>query len=56
MATTARGEGVWLLLGAVALRVPGKLAWDARNMRFANSDAANKYIRPYIRKGWEMKL
>ena len=46
----------WLILGAVALRVPGKLSWDARNMRFANSDAANKYIRPYIRKGWEMKL
>jgi hypothetical protein len=46
----------WLILGAVALRVPGKLSWDARNMRFTNNDAANKYIRPYIRKGWEMKL
>jgi hypothetical protein len=46
----------WLILGAVALRVPGKLSWDARNMRFTNNDAANKYIHPYIRKGWEMKL
>jgi hypothetical protein len=46
----------WIVLGAVALRVPGKLAWDAAKMRFTNSEEANKYVRPYIRKGWEMKL
>ena len=47
----------WLVLGAVALRVPNKkLLWDARKMAFTNSPEANKYLRPNIRKGWEMKL
>ena len=46
----------WLVLGAVALRVPNKkLLWDAKKMQF-NDAEANKYLRPYIRKGWEMKL
>lgn len=46
----------WLILGAVALRVPNtKLMWDARNMRFDNADA-NQYLKPYLRKGWELKL
>jgi len=46
----------WLALGAVALRVPGKLVWDAKNLRFSNSEEANKYLAPYVRKGWELKL
>lgn len=46
----------WLALGAIALRVPGKLVWDAKNRRFSNSDEANKHLKPFIRKGWEMKL
>jgi hypothetical protein len=46
----------WLILGAVALRVPGKLMWDAKNMRFSNNAEANRYLRPNIRKGWELKL
>ncbi len=46
----------WLILGAVALHVPNtKLMWDAKNMRFDNAEA-NKYLRPSIRKGWEMKF
>ncbi len=46
----------WLILGAVALHVPNtKLMWDAKNMRFDNAEA-NKYLRPYMRKGWEFKL
>ena len=46
----------WLILGAVALHVPNtKLMWDAKNMRF-NNEEANKYLRPFVRKGWEMKL
>ncbi len=46
----------WLILGAAALRVPNtKLLWDARNMRFDNAEA-NKYLRPFMRRGWEMKL
>jgi hypothetical protein len=46
----------WLCLGAIALRVPGKLLWDGPRMRFTNNEEANKLLRPYIRKGWEMKL
>jgi hypothetical protein len=46
----------WLALGAVAARVPGKLMWDAKNVRFSNSEEANKYVKPYLRKGWELKL
>jgi hypothetical protein len=46
----------WLVLGTIALRVPGKLLWDAKNMRFTNNQEANKYLRPYIRKGWEFKV
>ena len=46
----------WLALGTIALRVPGKLLWDAKNMRFTNSEEANKLLRPYTRKGWELKI
>jgi hypothetical protein len=48
----------WVALGAIALRAPGKLTWDAANLRFtgANAAEANKYVRPFERKGWEMKL
>jgi hypothetical protein len=46
----------WLAMGVVALRVPGKLMWDAKNMRFSNSEEANKYLKPFLRKGWELKL
>ena len=45
----------WLALGAIALRVPGKLSWDANKRRFSNSEAANKLLKPYLRKGWELK-
>lgn len=46
----------WLILGRVALLVPNtKLMWDAKNMRFDNAKA-NSYLKPYVRKGWEMKL
>jgi hypothetical protein len=46
----------WLGLGAVASRVQGKLMWDARNNRFSNSEEANKLLKPYLRKGWELKV
>jgi len=46
----------WLALGPIALRVPGKLMWDAKNLRFSNSDEANKLLAPYVRKGWELKV
>ena len=46
----------WLALGAIALRVPGKLMWDAKNRRFSNNEEANKYLRPHLREGYELKL
>ena len=46
----------WLALATVAQQVPGKLLWDAQNMRFSNNQEANKLLTPYVRKGWEMKL
>jgi hypothetical protein len=46
----------WLVLGAIASRVPGKLMWDAKNSRFSNSEEANKHLRPFMRKGWDLKV
>ncbi len=46
----------WLALAVVAMRVPGKLDWDSRNVRFTNSAEANKLVKPEFRKGWELKL
>ena len=38
-------------------RVPGKkLEWDSKNMRFTNSEEANKYVKSAFREGWELKL
>jgi Oxidoreductase family, NAD-binding Rossmann fold/Oxidoreductase family, C-terminal alpha/beta domain len=42
----------WMLLGVIALRVEGKLDWDAAKMRFPNNPEANKYLKPTFRKGW----
>jgi hypothetical protein len=46
----------WLALASIALRVPGKLLWDAKAMRFTNSAEANKHLRPFLRKGWTLKV
>jgi len=45
----------WLSLISIAYRVPGKLDWDSKALRFNNAEA-NKYVRPTFRKGWELKL
>ena len=45
----------WMVLGAIATRVDGKLLWDARKMEFTNNRDANKYVRPVFRKGWELR-
>jgi hypothetical protein len=42
----------WMLLGVIALRVEGKIEWDAAKMRVSNNADANKYVKPFIRKGW----
>ncbi len=46
----------WLALIGIAYRVPGKLQWDSKNLRFTNSAEANKYLKPVFRQGWELKL
>ncbi|MCW5963813.1 MAG: Gfo/Idh/MocA family oxidoreductase [Bryobacterales bacterium] len=46
----------WLALTAIAMRVGGKLDWDAANMRFTNSEEANKHVKPQFREGWDLKL
>lgn len=42
----------WMLLGVIALRVQGKLEWDAAKMRFTNNNEANQYLKPKLRKGF----
>ena len=41
----------WMLLGVIALRVDGKLEWDAAKGRFSNSAEANKFLKPAYLKG-----
>ncbi|HXW04057.1 MAG TPA: Gfo/Idh/MocA family oxidoreductase [Vicinamibacterales bacterium] len=45
----------WMVLGAIAARVEGKLLWDPKRMEFTNSRDANRYIKPHFRKGWEIR-
>jgi hypothetical protein len=45
----------WMVLGAIAARVPGRLLWDAKKMEFTNNREANKFVKPFFRKGWELK-
>ncbi len=44
----------WMLLGVIAMRVEGKLLWDAAKMRFTNNSEANRLLRPDFRKGWKL--
>ena len=43
----------WMVLGVIAMRVEGKLLWDAEKMRITNNREANQYLRPKFRKGWK---
>jgi len=43
----------WMLLGVVAMRVEGKLMWDAQQMRFTNNAEATALLKPKFRKGWK---
>jgi hypothetical protein len=45
----------WMVLGAVAARVEGKLLWDPKKMEFTNNKDANKFVKPHFRKGWEIR-
>jgi hypothetical protein len=46
----------WLVLGSAAVRVNGKLLYDAKTGLFTNSPEANKYLQLNYRKGWEVKV
>jgi hypothetical protein len=39
------------VLGTIAVRVEGKLEWDATNLRFTNCDKANELVKPVLRPG-----
>jgi hypothetical protein len=41
-------------LAAVALHFEGKLEWDSAKMKFTNNAAANEFLKPKVRKGWEI--
>ena len=43
-----------LLLGNVATRMGQSLGWDRPNLKITNSEAAQKYVSPERRKGWEL--
>jgi predicted dehydrogenase len=46
----------WMLLATISWRFPNqKLLWDGPNLRFTNNEKANEYVKPYMRKGWELK-
>ena len=52
--SVARPLTEWILLGVVALHCEGKLEWDSARMKFTNNPAANRYIKPEVRKGWSL--
>jgi len=41
-----------MLVGCIAQRVPGELAWNSGAMTF-NNPAADAFVKPFIRPGWE---
>lgn len=43
-----------VLLGCVAVRTGTYLEWDGPNMRFTNSDDANKLVKPDYQNGWHL--
>ena len=46
----------WLVLGAAAVHVQGRLLWDNKKGKFSNNDEANQWVKPTYRKGWEIGL
>ena len=42
----------WIAMACIALRVEGKLEWDANRMQFTNNREANRYLKPELRRGW----
>jgi hypothetical protein len=46
----------WLVLGSAAVRVAGKLLYDAKTGLLTNSAEANRHLQLGYRKGWEVKV
>jgi predicted dehydrogenase len=44
----------WVLLGNLAIRVGGKLEWDAEQMKVKNIPEASRFIRTEYRDGWNV--
>ncbi len=43
-----------VLLGSLAIRVRGRIEWDAANRKVANLPQANDYLRRNYRQGWTL--
>ena len=43
-----------VLLGCIAIRAGGHLLWDGPNMRFTNSNDANKLVMEEYHNGWKL--
>ena len=43
-------------MGNIAIRTNQELLWDGDNLRFTNSEEANKLINPPYREGWSLSL
>lgn len=46
----------WLVLGAAAVHFDEKLIWDNAKGEVSNIAAANQWVKPTYRKGWELSL
>jgi predicted dehydrogenase len=45
------------LLGAIAIRFAGQtLEWDDKATRFTNNEAANAFVKPAYREGWQLPV
>ena len=43
-----------VLMGNIAIRTQEKLIWDPEELRFSNSEAANRLLNPPYREGWTL--
>jgi hypothetical protein len=43
-----------VMMGNIALRTQERLLWDAEQLKFSNSDAANQLLDPPYRDGWSL--
>lgn len=46
----------WLVAGSAAVHFDSKLLWDLEKGEFSNNPAANHWVKPTYRKGWEVTV